>query len=112
MGKVPKSPRPQLYLQSSLLHEVHPVSSAQQLDLRPLVHRHDIDAMALARVDIEAFSQDAANPAIRNGPFVLRAIALDKAGRYVRYGNDGALRGLPNPLKCRDVSLFTLVMTA
>src|SRR6266567_8058203 len=92
MGKVPKSPRPQLYLRSSLLHEVHPVSSAQQLNLRPFADGHDIDTIALVRVDIEAFSQNAANPPVRDGPIVLRAVALDQARSHLRYGNDKALR--------------------
>src|SRR6266536_2024115 len=92
MGNVPMSPRPQLYPRSSLLHEVHPVSTAQHLYLRPLTDGNDVDTVAFVRVDIEAFSHDAANPAVRNGPVVLRAVALDETGCYFRYRNDRALR--------------------
>jgi hypothetical protein len=47
--------------------------------------------MALVRAETEALSQDTANPAVSNGPIVLRAISLDKAGRYVRDADDRPL---------------------
>ena len=47
------------------------VPPAQELDLGPLLHGHHVDAMTLVRPDVEALSQDAPHPPVRNGAVIL-----------------------------------------
>jgi hypothetical protein len=68
------------------------IPAVQQLDLGSLLKRHDIDAMALVRPNVEALAQDAPDPPIRNRPIVLVAVALDEAGCDIRDGDHGSLR--------------------
>jgi hypothetical protein len=82
LRKVPTSPRHQLYLLFGTLHEVHPVSSAQELDLRPLRMRDHVYTMTFVRLNVETFPKDAANPATRYRSVVLGAIPLYKSGGY------------------------------
>ena len=73
-------------------YSVDPEPRAQQLDLGALLNGYDIDAVTLVRPDIEALPEDAPDPAIRNRPIVLVAVALDEPGRDIRDGDHGPLR--------------------
>src|SRR6266849_5716146 len=93
-GKRPQVPSSPIIPPVQLLHEVHPVSSAQQLNLRPFADGHDIDTMALVRVDIEAFSQNAANPPVRDGPMRFISSSGDWHRQYGHLKVDEIFAGL------------------
>ena len=91
LDNVPTSPHPPLYLRVGLAYDAHAVAPAKQLNLRPVAHGHDIHPMALVCSNIEALSQNTADPAIRDRPFILEPISFDEYCHDVGHGNYGTL---------------------
>src|ERR1700722_4122960 len=76
--KVPAVPTsPSLYLRTHLAYDSHAIASAQQLNLRPLRRWDNVDAVALVRLEIEALTQDAADPSVRNRAIVFGSVPLN-----------------------------------
>src|SRR5207247_3350807 len=68
-----------------------PVSLTEQFDLCPFTDWQDVYAVALVRSNVETLSQDAANPAVSNGPVILERIPLAEYRHNVRQRDHRAI---------------------